>query len=314
MKNYTLGIDVGGTKVAYALFDAGGSIIDRTQHLTDAEAEGPGFSDTLISNIRAMMEKNELTFDTLEGVGVCMPSHILQDEGRVYMTSSIPGIKDFPMLQYLSDRLPTRIALVNDADAAALAEHRRGAGSGKRHMVYLVLGTGLGSGIVIDGKLFHGSYGFAGECGHMLATPDSGFMCGCENRGCFMSHASGKFIPALVRSALDRGAQSILTPKSADGASLLEAYNAGDTLAAEVIGGMAYYFAVCVFNMYQILNIDTYVFGGGLVSMGEPLLGRIRSEFDRFNHLPLPVYFKTAQLVNDAELIGAAEMIRSAVS
>ena len=188
MRNhYVIGIDAGGTKVAYGLFGESGELLDRMQHPTDICAGGEAFSDTVAENIMALLSRNSLNEADLDGVGICMPSFILFDEGRILMTSAMPGIKNFPMRDYLSERIHTRIVLDNDSNAAALAEYRRGAGRGSRHLVYITAGTGLGSGIVIDGKLFRGSYGWAGECGHMLATPDEGLMCGCENRGCFMS-------------------------------------------------------------------------------------------------------------------------------
>ena len=184
---FVIGIDVGGTKVAYGLFDGKNKIVDRLLHSTDADADGLAFSDTLIENINILMEKNNLAFEHLEGVGVGMPSFIERETGYVFMTSAMTRIKDFHMRDYLNERLPTHIVLDNDANAAALAEYRHGAGRGTKHMIYMVVGTGLGCGIIIDGKVFSGSYGAAGECGHALATPDKGLMCGCENRGCFMS-------------------------------------------------------------------------------------------------------------------------------
>lgn len=312
MGSFIIGIDAGGTKVAYGLFDSGGKLVDRMQHPTDARADGPAFSDTVIESVRALMDKNGLAFDSLEGVGICMPSFILYDEGRVMITSAMPGIKDFPMLDYLRERLPVRVALDNDSNAAALAEYRHGAGRGAKHMVYIAVGTGLGSGIIIDGKLFQGSYGWAGECGHMLATPGEGVMCGCENRGCFMSYASGRYIPAQVKLRLENGAESVLTADTVNGHSLEEAFHAGDAVAVDVVERMAHYIAVCVFNVYQMLNINTFVFGGGLVNFGEALFGQVRKEFDRYNHIPLPVHFRTAELKKDFGIIGAAEFIREA--
>ena len=309
-KKYVIGIDAGGTKVAYGLFDSRGVMIERMRHPTDPSANGPEFSDTLIENIQTLLKNNGLTEESLSGVGVCMPSFILQEEGRIFMTSAMPGIKNFLMRDYLSERLRSRISLVNDANAAALAEYRYGAGRGAKHMVYVVLGTGIGSGIIIDGKLFQGSYGFAGECGHMVATPDAGLPCGCENSGCFMSYASGLFITEHVKSKLDKGAKSVLPREGVDGASLRRALDAGDAVAIEIIEEMAHYIAVCVFNIYQMLNINTFVFGGGLVNLGEVLFGRVRGEFDRYNHIPLPVYFKMAELEHDIGIIGAAEVAK----
>jgi len=309
-EQYVIGIDAGGTKVAYGLFDPNGKLADRTQHPTDVCATGTVFSDTLVENVRAMLERNGLKDEELGGIGICMPSFILFDEGTVLMTSAMPGIKRFPMRDYLAERIRTRIVLDNDSNAGALAEYRRGAGRGSRHMVYVTSGTGLGSGIVIDGKLFRGSYGWAGECGHMLATPDEGLLCGCENRGCFMSYASGRSIAARVRGQMSYCNTTSLTPETADGEHVLAAYHEGDPLALEMIETTAHYLGVCVFNIYQLLNINRFVFGGGLTHFGDVLFDRVKAEFDKYNHIPLPVEFRMAELGDDMGLVGAAEFVR----
>ena len=308
--NYVIGIDAGGTKVAYGLFDRSGAMIDRVQHPTDAKADGPAFSDKVVETVHSLMEKHGLTFDQLAGIGLCMPSHILYEEGYIMMTSNVTGIKNFPMKEYLEARLPTRIVLDNDGNAAAIAEYRHGAGRGARHMVYMVLGTGLGVGLIFDGKLFHGTYGWAGEGGHMLATPGEGILCGCENSGCYMSYTSGRFIPTHVKIGLENGIQSELDPDTADGRRLLEAAARGDLLADQIIEQMAQYLAVCVYNIYQLLNVNTFVFGGGLTNLGDRLFGRVREIFDGYNKVPLPVHFKMAELKTDFGIIGAADFIR----
>jgi len=309
-KRYIIGIDAGGTKVAYGLFDPAGTILDRRQHPTDAAADGPQFSDTVIETVHRLLEQNGLTIEQLQGIGICMPSFILYDEGHILMTSSMPGIKDFPMRDYLRERLGTEIVLDNDGNAAALAEHRHGAGRGTRHMMYIAVSTGLGGGIIINGDLFQGSYGWAGECGHMLATPNAGLPCGCENSGCFMSYTTGKHFPAQVALGLEKGIPSTLSPEAVNGQQLKLAYESGDPLACHLMEQMAHYLAVCLFNIYQLLNINTFVFGGGLVNLGDSLFGRVRENFDRLNHIPLPVHFKMAELKDDFGIIGAAEFIR----
>ena len=307
--NYIIGIDTGGTKTAYGLFDEDGQIIARRQHLTDPNADGPALSDVLIENIKTLLNDNNLTFKQLTGVSIGMPSFINYETGYVYMTSAMTKIKNFAMRDYLEARLPTKVILDNDANAAALAEHRRGAGRGTKHMIYIVIGTGFGSGIIIDEKVFQGSYGAAGECGHMLATPGEGLMCGCENKGCFMSYISGKQLPERVKQGLENGIESILTPETANGPLLLEAYKKDDKLAHKLVEQMAYHIAVCLFNLYQMLNIDTYVFGGGLTALGDILFDRIKEEFSKFYHIPFPVHFKMAELKEDVGIIGAAEYL-----
>ena len=310
-KGYVIGIDAGGTKVAYGLFGPDGKLVDRLQHPTDAKADGPAFSDCVVKSVNELLDRNHMTADMLDGIGICMPSFILFDQGYICMTSAMPGIKDFPMRDYLSERLPVRIVLDNDSNCAALAEHRFGAGRGSRHMVYVSASTGLGSGIIIDGKVFRGSYGWAGECGHMLATPDEGLICGCENRGCFMSYASGRYAPLHARACMANGEESSL-PECDDLSCnhILEALKEGDELATRIVDQMAHYTALCIFNVYQMLNINLFVFGGGLVNFGDALFGRIRAEFDRYNHIPQPVYFRFAELKTDFGITGAAELIR----
>ncbi len=311
MARYTMGIDAGGTKVAYGLFDAAGKLLRRFEHPTDAQADGPAFTDQLVDTAYHMLEAERIGPEDLEGIGVCMPSFILYDQGYIYLTSAMTNIRDFPMRDYISARLPTRVVLDNDGNVAALAEHRHGAGKGSRHMVYIAASTGIGSGIIIDGKVFHGSYGWAGECGHMLATPEAGLECGCRNRGCVMSYASGRYIAQHAKARLAAGADSILgETEELSARDILNAYHKGDPLAKELVGQMAQYMAVCIFNIYQLLNINLFVFGGGLVNFGDVLFGPMREIFDRYNHIPQPVDFRFAALEQDFGIIGAAELVK----
>jgi len=310
LKAYRIGIDAGGTKVAYGLFDEDNRLLDRYQHPTPIEADGPAFSDLVIESIHAMLRKNHLTCEDLQGVGICMPSFILFDEGYVCMTSAMVNIRDFAMRDYLKERLGVPVILDNDSNVAALAEHCYGAGRGSRHMVYVATSTGIGSGLILNNQLFRGSYGWAGECGHMLITPDEGVECGCRNQGCFMSWASGRYIPQQIRRMAQGRETSMDLGPDLDGIELLRACKEGDPLALEVLEQTAHYIAVCVFNIYQLLNVNLFVFGGGLVNFGPMLYDRVRKEFDRYNHIPQPVEFRFAELKQDFGIIGAAELVR----
>ena len=309
MGSFRIGIDAGGTKVAYGLFDQKNNLVGRRQHPTPADADGPQFSDLIIENCRALLQEQNLKIDDLRGIGVCMPSFILFDEGYICMTSAMENIRDFAMRDYLTQRLPVSIVLDNDSNCAALAEYRFGAGRGSRHMVYMSASTGIGSGLIINGELFRGSYGWAGETGHMLITPDEGLECGCRNRGCFMSWAGGRYIPdRVLRKAKDFETKMNLAVRT-DGIALLQACRDGDPLALAVLDEMAHYLGVCLFNIYQMLNINLFVFGGGLTHFGPLLFDRVRAEFDRYNHIPQPVEFRFAELKQDFGIIGAAELV-----
>ena len=310
MEKYRIGIDAGGTKVAYGLFNEQNQLLDRTQHPTPIEADGPEFADLVIESVTAMLKKNGLSKEQISGIGICMPSFILFDEGYVCMTSAMVNIRDFALRDYLQQRLEIPVILDNDGNVAALAEHRYGAGRGSKHMIYVATSTGIGSGLILNGQVFRGSYGWAGECGHMLITPDEGVDCGCRNRGCFMSWASGRYIPNHVRRFAEEMETSMDLDAEIDGVALLKACKEGDALAMKVLDQMAHYIAVCVFNIYQMLNVNLFVFGGGLVHFGPMLYDRVREEFDRYNHIPQPVEFRFAELKQDFGIIGAAELVR----
>lgn len=310
MGKYRIGVDVGGTKVAYGLFDAGNYPLSRHEHASPIDIDGPGISDLLIEGIHHVLQSNQLTLSDLEGVGVCMPSYILFDEGYIFLTSSLTNIRDFAMRPYLEARLGVPIVLDNDSNCAALAEHRFGAGRGCRDMVYMAVSTGLGSGLILNNELFRGSYGWAGETGHMLITPDEGLECGCRNRGCFMSWSSGRFFPKHIARLAEKQPTSMDLNGPLNGRVLLEACKRGDPVAMAVLEQSAYHIGLCVYNIWQVLNVKTYVFGGGLVHFGDMLFDRIRATFDRYNHVDVAVEFKTAQLKQDFGIIGAAELVR----
>ena len=310
-EKYIIGIDAGGTKIAYGLFDGGGTLLQRFQHPTDIEADGPALSDQIAAQVEKILDGRGLRKTQLQGVGICMPSYTNSEEGYIYMTSAMVNVRDFAMRDYLQKKLSVRVELDNDANAAALAEHRQGAGRGLRHMVYMAVSTGIGSGIIINGELFRGSYGLAGESGHMLITPDEGVACGCRNRGCFMSWAGGRYVPRHVKIRMLQGTQSDMEKvQDLSCVELLESYNRGDALAEEMVQNMAHYIGVCVFNIYELLGISTFVFGGGLTKFGPILFDRVRAEFDRYNHIDLPVEFRFAQLKQDFGIIGAAELVK----
>lgn len=311
-KKYIFGIDAGGTKVAYGLFDLEGKLLDRFQHPTDIDADGPVFCDKVIETVKEILVKYEATLDEVKGIGICMPSYIEFEKGYIRLTSAMVNIKDFAMRDYMEERLGVPVVLDNDSNVAALAEYRQGSGRGCKHMVYVAVSTGIGSGIIINGELFRGSHGWAGESGHMIDTVDAGLMCGCGNKGCFMSQVSGRNMPKrLAVRLMEEGSESILNEaEELNGEALLKAYEAGDAIAIAELDHMAKHLAVCVYNIYQLLNIDVFVFGGGLTNFGDALFGRMRKYFDEFDHIKVPVEFRFAELKKDFGIIGAAELLR----
>ena len=329
MKQYAIGIDIGGTKVAYGLFDSNKNIILRKVHPANAFCSPEEFFDEVVANIRAIISDKNLKEEDLRGVGIGMPSFILFEEGKIIKTSNLVNIHDFPARDFLIKKLGnTRVVIDNDANTAAIAEYRQGAGRGFDNMLYCPVGTGISCGIIINGNIFRGSYGWAGETGHMLLTPDEGIMCGCGNKGCFMSWTSGSMIIKHVEKWIRSGEKSSIklfaNNEQMNCNHIADAYNDGDPLARRAVSQMVKYLGVWTYNLYVTFNINCYVFGGGLLKMFEKLkkpgngtgslLDAMKEVFDGYNKDSRAVYFKEAELSSaldgdDFGIIGANELI-----
>ncbi|MDR3174314.1 MAG: ROK family protein [Treponema sp.] len=315
MGAYVIGIDVGGTKIACGLFDEKKNLVARRRCSSDPALPPEAFFDGLAREIRTLLEELPLRVEELRGIGLGMPSFIVFEQGYIVKTSNLVKIRDFPAKAYLTEKFPgIPIILDNDANVAALAENRFGAGRGFKNMLYCPVSTGIATGIIINGKLFRGTYGWAGETGHMIATPGEGLVCGCGNQGCFMSWCSGSMIIKHIRNWIDRGEKTLMTDL-AGGAEYIDclhleaAYDRGDPLAMRALDQMARYMGLWFFNLYITFNIDCFVLGGGLLNMGDKLFGPVRKIFDTYNRNDMPVYFKPAELEDRFGVIGAAELI-----
>jgi glucokinase len=323
MEQFTIGIDVGGTKTAYGLLDGEKRIVRRLSHPSDSRCPPERFFDRIAAGIDELLAAGHIEKGSLRGVGIGMPSFILFEEGRIVKTSNLPLIRDFPARAYLREKLAgLRVILDNDAHTAAVAELRRGAGRGFENLLYCPVSTGIATGIIINGKIFRGRYGWAGESGHMIVTPDDGIECGCGNRGCLMSWCSGSMIIKHIKKWIEAGESSSITEfagaQELNCNHLAMAYNAGDALARRAIAQMVTFLGIWTYNLYVTLNINCFVFGGGLLKLfheltlnGKPgsLLDAMKEVFDRYNKNTMPVYFKEAELGDDFGIIGAAELL-----
>ncbi len=317
--SYYLGIDVGGTKIAYGLFDAEKRLVAKMKTPTNTSLSAEDFFDALCGEIDTFLNGQRVRLEEVEGIGIGMPSFILFDKGYVVKTASIPNIHHFPLRDYLHKKLGNTIRIVvdNDGNTGALAEFLHGAGRGHDHMVFCLVSTGIGSSIIINRSLFRGSYGWAGESGHTLVVPGhSEIQCGCNNAGCLNSLCSGKMIMNYVKQWIGEGEQTVL-PDLAGGVDrinaehLSRAYEMGDAMAIKAVEQMAEYMAVWLYNLYLVLNINCFVFSGGLLAMWDKLFGRIRERFDEYNKSEgeYPVYFYKTELGSDTGILGAMELL-----
>jgi glucokinase len=300
------GIDIGGTKIALAVADLEGRFIERTRFPTRVEQGPHRIIETALSEIERMIEK---TGAGLAAVGVGCGGPLDRRRGLILSPPNLHGWDEFPIVKLVEERLGVPVLLDNDANAAALGEHRHGAGVGYSHLVYITISTGIGGGVIVRGRLVHGVCDGAGEVGHMTVLPD-GPVCGCGGRGCLEALCSGMGIARRARERLAAGEASSLlslSPAEVTGRAVAEAARAGDAVASEVWDEMIHYFAIGVGNLFNMLAPEAVVIGGGVSEAGaqlfEPLRARVR---ERVRMLPPEkINILQAALGGDSALHGA---------
>jgi len=315
---YYLGIDVGGTKIAYGLFNDKKELISKKRTATKIDLEPEAFFNDLCDEIRSFLEKEQVSLAGVKGIGIGLPSFIHYEKGYIVQTGSIPQLHHFPARDYLQSKFNDYIEILvdNDGNTGALAEYRYGIGKGFDNVIFCLVGTGLGSSYIINRSLFRGSYGWAGESGHTLTMlPDAlPSNCGCGNNGCFNAYGSGKMIIDHIKKWIAEGETTIMTDlagseEKINAEVINAAYELGDAMAQRAVEQMAQFIAVWLYNMYLILNINCFVFSGGLLEMGDKLFKRVRELFDQYNKNEYPVTFLKAKLGADTGIIGAMELL-----
>lgn len=316
MDKMKLGIDVGGTKVAYGLLAADNQIVYQYQTANDLEITPEGFTEKICQDIQYVLEQSGCPLANLAGLAIAMPSYVDYENGIVVTSGSLYKLKNYPIGKQLKERFPeTSIIIDNDTNVAALAEHHYGAGVGFRNMVYVALSTGLGTGFIVNGDVFRGSYGGAGESGHMIITPGQGLTDGCGNQGCFMSYVSGSQLVRHAIKSIKEGVATSLTKKRSKIAEITaqdiaEACKQGDELSEKLISQSVYYAAMHIYNLFIAFNINCYVCGGGLTNMGSFYLERIQAQVDEFNKQEnQKIYIKEAKLKGTSGIIGCGVAI-----
>jgi glucokinase len=290
-QQYIVGVDLGGTNIVVGAMSADGKHHFAMRSIpTSAELGAEGVADRIVGLIEGVVldtiaETNASRRDVL-GVGVGAPGPLDREKGLVVVAPNL-GWRDFPLRDRISQRLRLPVTLDNDANCATVGEWWQGAARDGRNVVGMTIGTGIGGGLILDGKLFHGVSDVAGEIGH--TTIDlNGRHCKCGNYGCLEAYASGPAIATRAREVLVREETASLLPSLVGGKleaitaeTVYKAAQRGDAVASEIVRDTARYLGAGIANLLNILNVDVVVVAGGVTQAGDALFVPLRAEVRR---------------------------------
>ena len=317
MKDYVVGIDVGGTRIQLGLFDGAYKSLAEKHFLTDKEIGAAEMMDLLAAQVRKLVAQAGLTLDDIRGVGAAFPSYIDYEKGVCVETSNIMSLNDQPVRDMLSERLGLPVYVDNDGNLSALAEHELGAGKGFDNLIYAELSTGIGGGLILNGKIYRGMHGMAGEIGHMLISDSIGYPCGCGVIGCVQSISSGLYMARYAMDRIKEGEESRIldyagTISNIDTLAVGRALNVNDPLALEVVNRGAEYLGRMFHNLNQIFDINVFVYGGGVTNLGHRFIDRMIAAYRPHSLMDqkYPAKFLAAELGHRASLVGAALSVK----
>lgn len=311
--NY-IGVDLGGINIAVALVSEEGKLLARHSRPTPRGPEA--VVEGIAAEVREVLNIAGLTMEDVEAVGVGSPGTIDVGKGMVEYWSNL-DFRHVPLVDMLREKLNKPVLLENDANCAALGEYAAGAGKGCSSMVVITLGTGVGGGAILGGKLYSGFNNAALEVGHMVIEYD-GRPCTCGRRGCFEAYCSATALIGQARLAMEKDPTSLLWKLAGDtenvnGKTVFDALEQGDEAATAVVREFVNYLGNGVASLVNLFQPDVFCIGGGLAGAGEVLLAPVRAILDREDYARYNsrrTRLVRAELGNDAGLVGAAMLYK----
>ena len=309
----TIGVDVGGTKVAAGVVDEQGTVLARTRRPTPS-ASPSDVEDVIAECVKELRAEHEVA-----AVGIGAAGFIDAERSKVYVAPNLSW-RNEPLRDAVAERIGLPVVVENDANAAAWAEHRFGAGRGEQHLVVVTVGTGIGGGIVVDGALYRGRHGIGAEFGHMQVEK-AGRRCGCGQHGCWEQYCSGRALLHEAREIADvqRGYGKRLLelgngrPEGIEAVEVTQAAREGDPAALDCFEEVGGWLGQGLADLAAVLDPGAFVIGGGVADAGELLLAPARRVFaERLTgtrHRP-HAELRLAELGNEAGLVGAADLAR----
>lgn len=314
MSKFVIGVDLGGTKINTGIIDESGKIILSIKVPTLAK-EGPyPVIERIKKSIYDVLIEANMKLEDIKGIGIISPGPIDSEKGLVVNPSNLPGWDHIPIVKLLKEEFKLPVMLDNDANAAALAEYMFGSGRGLKNFVYITVSTGIGGGIIINGKLYRGTNSNAGEVGHMTINYN-GPKCNCGNFGCFETYASGTAIARYAKKAVFDNRTTLIKELAGENEitaqHVFEAAIKEDPVAIELIDEEAFYLGVGISNIIAFANPERIALGGGVSKQWDMFYSRM---METINERSLKSMIDVCQIVkselkDDIGILGAAAII-----
>jgi len=319
-KTAVIAVDLGGTNMRWALVDRRGAILGRWERATATMPDQEALINTIAAEMLASGKKAASQDAEVKAVGLGVPGRILPEEGIVAFSPNIPFLNDCPLVTNLKSQIPWPVVMENDANLFALGENWLGAGAGYDHMLGMTLGTGVGGGLILNGKIWSGTAGTSGEVGHITIEPE-GFRCKCGNRGCLETFASGYWAVAWIKERLAQKEPSWLVelwekdPDAIDGETLVVAAKMSDPLARRAFERVGRALGIAIADVVHLLGLSRIVIGGRFALSWDHFYIPMEEEMHRRLTLfpAAKVSVAPAKLWDDAGLLGAARLAWEAV-
>ncbi len=309
MSKVIFGVDVGGTTVKLGCFDTDGNLLDKWEIPTRTEDKGSNIIGDIAGSILVKLAKDDIDKKDVVGIGIGVPGPVKSD-GNVIVAVNL-GWKEVNVSRELSELTDIPVKASNDANVAALGEMWKGGGQGYSNVVAVTLGTGVGGGIIVDGRIVNGATGAGGEIGHIHLEDNESETCGCGGHGCLEQYASATGIVRIARKKLaDSSKDSVLREEEITAKSVWDAVKAGDELAVEVAGIYGEYLGKGLAAVADVVNPEIFVIGGGVSKAGRVVIEYMEPYFDRYVFPGAKnAKFALAKLGNDAGIYGAARLM-----
>ena len=310
MSRYVFGIDVGGTTVKCGLFDLEGNVLDKWEVVTRREDGGKYILPDVAASVKEKMAQKGITAEDVEGLGVGVPGPV-NEAGQVPVAVNI-GWGFVDVVKEMHDLTGLKVRAGNDANVAALGEMWKGGARGCRNVVLATLGTGVGGGIIIGGKVIAGSHGAGGEIGHIHVEDAEEEVCNCGNKGCLEQMASATGIVRLAKRHLAvSDAPSVLrSAKKLSAKAVFDAVKAGDALACEIADQFGWYLGKAFAQIAGVVDPEVFVLGGGVSKAGPILIDYVKKYYLQYVFPTCrSANFVLAELGNDAGIYGAAKLV-----